>query len=441
MILNQTPISSSSSFQLEVKCLLFTLVIVFLINTPMRYVKSDKESDFAAQLKTLENTLILKRNLASSFLAIGDSHIATHYFDDPAPFLDLTNQLLATQPLIKSMTIVAKTPPVGYRYQRWITTYNRFYSSSLNRQQTQLLLSPQWGVFTEFKAIYRHQRHIGYLVLEIDLNEFSEIGGDNILLINQLGTVYSSSRTGIDSLSNLGDSLPHVWQDLQRSNRFAGLFEYDDFSFIYRKLDLLNDGKTYLVKVVDNHELVPPYFYLILMFGSITAGVSLYLYRIRKDKQELTKITFTDELSGLHNRHYLKKVSRQLKAHHRYHLCILDIDHFKLVNDKYGHDIGDQVIKRVASVIKSRIRLSDYAFRFGGEEFVVVIKTDSAEQAVRIFDRIREDVALYVQAPKVTISGGVWPVTESVDAAIKHADRLLYMAKEQGRNTILSEAA
>nr|WP_237729153.1 GGDEF domain-containing protein [Vibrio fluvialis] len=177
------------------------------------------------------------------------------------------------------------------------------------------------------------------------------------------------------------------------------------------------------------------------MFGSITAGVSLYLYRIRKDKLELSKITFTDELSGLHNRHYLKKVSRQLTPDGRYYLCILDIDHFKSVNDKYGHDIGDQVIKRVASVIKSRIRLTDYAFRFGGEEFVVVIKTDSTEQAVRIFDRIREDVARFVQAPKVTISGGVWPVIESVDDAIKQADRLLYMAKEGGRNTILSEAA
>lgn len=441
MILNQTPISTSSSFNLEVKCLLFTLVIVFLINTPMRYVKSDKESDFAVQLKTLEETLILKRNLAASFLAIGDSQVAEQYFDSKSAFLDLSKQLLSAQSLIKSMEIVSKNPPSGYRYSKWINAYNSYYASSLNRQQTQLLIAPQWGVFTEFKAIYRDQRHIGYLVLEIHLKEFSDIGRDSMLLVNDVGTVYSSSRVGIESMSNLGDTFPKVWQDLQRSSRFAGLLEYDDFSFIYRKLDLIDDSKTYLVKVVDNHELVPPYFYLILIFGSITAGVSLYLYRIRKDKLELSKISFTDELSGLHNRHYLKKVSRQLTPDGRYYLCILDIDHFKSVNDKYGHDIGDQVIKRVASVIKSRIRLTDYAFRFGGEEFVVVIKTDSTEQAVRIFDRIREDVARFVQAPKVTISGGVWPVIESVDDAIKQADRLLYMAKEGGRNTILSEAA
>lgn len=125
MILNQTPISTSSSFNLEVKCLLFTLVIVFLINTPMRYVKSDKESDFAVQLKTLEETLILKRNLAASFLAIGDSQVAEQYFDSKSAFLDLSKQLLSAQSLIKSMEIVSKNPPSGYRYSKWINAYTR----------------------------------------------------------------------------------------------------------------------------------------------------------------------------------------------------------------------------------------------------------------------------------------------------------------------------
>lgn len=441
MILNQTPISPSTSFNLEVRCLLFTLVIVFLINTPMRYIKSDKETDFSVQLKTLEDTLLLKRNLAASFLALGNSQMAEHYFSDPEPFLDLSRQLLTAQSLIKSMEIVSKSPPPGYRYQKWITNYNRYYASSLNRQQTQLLISPQWGIFTEFKAVYLNQRHIGYLIIEIELSEFADIGRENTLLINDVGTVYSSTRKGIDSLSNLDETFPKAWQDLQRSNRQAGLLEYDDFSFIYRKAALLENRQTYLVKVVNNDELVPPYFYLILILGSLAAGASLYLYRVRKDKLELSKISFTDELSGLHNRHYLKRISQQLPSGGRYHLCILDIDHFKSVNDKYGHDIGDQVIKRVASVIKSRIRLSDYAFRYGGEEFVLVIKTDAISQAISIADRIRQDVARFVQAPNVTISGGVWPVLESVDEAIKQADKLLYLAKEGGRDTIVSQAA
>ncbi|XAW88018.1 hypothetical protein ABDK09_00830 [Vibrio sp. CDRSL-10 TSBA] len=86
MILNQTPLSTSSSFHLEVKCLLLTLVMIFLVNTPMRFVKADKQADFSMQLSTLQDTLLLKRNIADNFLALAETQMAANYFSDPQPF-------------------------------------------------------------------------------------------------------------------------------------------------------------------------------------------------------------------------------------------------------------------------------------------------------------------------------------------------------------------
>lgn len=441
MILNQPTQPISSSFQLEVKCLLFTLVIIFLINTPMRIIKADKQADFSAQIHTLQQTLRLQRDMTESFLALADTQLASHYFTDPQPFTDVAQQLLNAQSLVKSIAIIARSPDQSSPYKKQLEQYNPYYSSSLNRNQVQLYIEPQSQILTEFKAIYQGTTHVGYVIVEAELSEFSDVSRPGILLISDSGDVYSSSYPTIPAMSSIAQHYPQAWRDLQLSQREAGSLEYDDISFIYRQFELLDNHNTYLIKVVDNQELIPPYFYLLLLLGSVTAGVSLYLYRVRKDKQELSKITYTDELSGLHNRHYLKKVSAELASQTGYYACILDIDHFKAVNDKYGHDIGDQVIKRVSTVIKSRIRISDYAFRFGGEEFVVLIKTDSAHQALRIFERIREDVARFVQKPNVTISGGIWPISGSLDEALKQADVLLYQAKQSGRNRILSPAA
>jgi diguanylate cyclase (GGDEF)-like protein len=166
----------------------------------------------------------------------------------------------------------------------------------------------------------------------------------------------------------------------------------------------------------------------------------LGIYLIRQDKRELSKITYQDELSGLHNRHYLKKIHDQTVKGKSYFVGMIDIDHFKSVNDTYGHDIGDQVIKRVSAVIKSRIRISDYAFRLGGEEFVVMVTTDSKEVARSIFERIRQDIASTNTIPKVTVSCGVSPVEHCLQQSIKSADALLYLAKNNGRNQVKDAA-
>ncbi|MHB1215757.1 MAG: GGDEF domain-containing response regulator [Thiobacillus sp.] len=124
-------------------------------------------------------------------------------------------------------------------------------------------------------------------------------------------------------------------------------------------------------------------------------------------------------------------------------VVMMDIDHFKQVNDTYGHPVGDQVIRSLSWLLKQRLRKQDIICRYGGEEFLIGLPHTHAEQALDIMNRIRRDFA-EIQHPygnrhfSVTASGGIatYPLFQTGDALIKAADRALYQAKHGGRNRI-----
>jgi len=147
---------------------------------------------------------------------------------------------------------------------------------------------------------------------------------------------------------------------------------------------------------------------------------------IRKQQQELLqqkellqKMSITDDLTGLYNRRHLNThLTRESEYCKRYKIalsCImLDLDHFKQVNDFHGHEFGDEVLRSVSALIKESVRSSDYVFRFGGEEFVVLLPETGKEGAIRTADKIRSRItAAHIQNPgktlstQITISGGV----------------------------------
>ncbi len=124
---------------------------------------------------------------------------------------------------------------------------------------------------------------------------------------------------------------------------------------------------------------------------------------------------------------------------------MIDIDHFKSVNDKYGHPMGDQVIRSLAWILKQRLRKTDLVGRYGGEEFLVILPGSSADQAAERLDRIRRDFSLIQYAHgdtwfDATFSAGVSQLTAPVnaEALIKEADEALYDAKNSGRNCIVT---
>lgn len=159
--------------------------------------------------------------------------------------------------------------------------------------------------------------------------------------------------------------------------------------------------------------------------------------------QEAQILAETDQLTGVANRrrvtHYLEQaiVSAQ-ESGCPMAIALLDIDHFKAINDQYGHMVGDQVIQRVAIDASRQLRGDDMLGRFGGEEFVIVLPNATADISVMVAERVRRAVEAGNAMPFVTISIGVaeWAPGETSDSLLRRADEALYEAKRAGRNVL-----
>ncbi len=156
----------------------------------------------------------------------------------------------------------------------------------------------------------------------------------------------------------------------------------------------------------------------------------------------------TDFLTGLNNRRQLIRLSVPLvsgayRSGTPLAVAMIDIDHFKRINDTYGHDAGDEVLKRIGTLLKERFRSSDIVSRFGGEEFCVIAVNLTPNAAFELFDNFRKSLETEVfdlagEKAKITTSIGVCTeVSDSVDTMIKTADQLLYQAKKGGRNRVM----
>ena len=164
---------------------------------------------------------------------------------------------------------------------------------------------------------------------------------------------------------------------------------------------------------------------------------------------ELQKLSSTDRLTGLYNRgHWEESLQKEHARHRRYDstatLIMLDIDHFKRINDTYGHQAGDKAIQRVADVIRDLSRVMDVAGRYGGEEFVILLP-DTSKEGGRVFaERLRHNVAALKiehagEVLRLTISLGVADLSVTCDHHeewIRWADEALYASKEDGRNRV-----
>ncbi|MBV6342500.1 GGDEF domain-containing response regulator [Candidatus Magnetobacterium casense] len=165
-------------------------------------------------------------------------------------------------------------------------------------------------------------------------------------------------------------------------------------------------------------------------------------YESKRKELELT--TITDDLTGLYNKRFFNKtLSTHIKNRQRYEyplsLIFFDIDHFKTVNDDYGHLLGDCVLKEVAKLVSEQTRTQDVPARWGGEEFIVVMPHIDLEAAVKIAQRLRANIeSQRMCAVKITSSFGVvtYIEGETEDDFLNRADALLYEAKRSGRNKV-----
>jgi diguanylate cyclase (GGDEF)-like protein len=171
--------------------------------------------------------------------------------------------------------------------------------------------------------------------------------------------------------------------------------------------------------------------------------------RLNEAMQQLAELAMRDELTGLYNRRYIMDVLARQKAladrgHMSFTLCYCDLDHFKKINDRYGHQVGDRVLNDFAQVAESVVRSVDFIARLGGEEFLLVLVGADEETAGRVARRLCERtkfLAVIPEAPdfRLTVSVGVASFRrgERVEDVIQRADRALYEAKSQGRDQIV----
>jgi diguanylate cyclase (GGDEF)-like protein len=174
--------------------------------------------------------------------------------------------------------------------------------------------------------------------------------------------------------------------------------------------------------------------------------------KLRESEQKFRELSIKDGLTGLYNaRYFFGQIESELERCSRYghtlSLILMDIDDFKLYNDTYGHLMGDRVLECLARVILKMIRKNDIAFRYGGEEFVILLPETEAPEAVNVAERIRESFAQTNQGlrdPSIrvykTISVGVtqYRPGESSSQLIERADAFMYAAKSSGKNRIVS---
>ncbi len=234
--------------------------------------------------------------------------------------------------------------------------------------------------------------------------------------------------------------------DRTRSLPILAVCETDEGAKLMRGLEIgIND---YLMRPIDKNE----------MLARVRTQIKKkrYTERLRDNVQLSIEAAITDGLTGLHNRRYMEShlstlVEQAAARAKPLAVLVLDIDYFKSINDTYGHDAGDDVLREFAIRVRKSIRGIDLACRYGGEEFVIVMPETDMAVATTVAERLRRRIALDAfpveqgkRSIEVTISIGIAALENADDNAaniLKRADQALYRAKRDGRNRVVADAA
>jgi diguanylate cyclase (GGDEF)-like protein/PAS domain S-box-containing protein len=213
-----------------------------------------------------------------------------------------------------------------------------------------------------------------------------------------------------------------MWEVLQNNEKFVGEIK-----------NLKIDGQEYWLKIT-----ISPIF----NEKGIKIGYNSYKENIT-DKKILEYVSIHDPLTNLYNRGaFTKEMSKKIKSAKRYNedfgFILFDIDYFKLVNDTYGHKVGDDVLIKLSQCISQNLREDDFLARWGGEEFVVIAYHIKIDQLVKLVEKLQKAICKvsFDPVPKVTVSFGLtmFKNNDTKDAILNRADEALYRAKKNGRD-------
>ncbi|OAZ97165.1 hypothetical protein ADS46_16440 [Halomonas sp. G11] len=266
-----------------------------------------------------------------------------------------------------------------------------------------------------------------------------------------------SYETSLNRLNSVKERLPDIKQALDEVASGEppdqliqqGLTIENDMAQAYSKLSHLLHSEAAKQRIVMDR-LAVGIAILILVILLLAGGLMLALIRLHHQHKKVLKLSLMDELTGLGNRRYMLNFSELLfeqsqRSRLPLSMALLDLDHFKHVNDNFGHPAGDQVLRAFADALCDEVRKADIVARLGGEEFCVLMPETNAEGALEVVERIRKRVARLSHQElgvptAVTVSLGL-ATADNPDTSFDHlygrADQALYEAKTNGRNRVV----
>jgi len=233
---------------------------------------------------------------------------------------------------------------------------------------------------------------------------------------------------------------------------FGVLYWYYPLFFV---VFFVNERFSACLQIILAAAILVPYAYSLYDFGlvtrfSMTLLMLCYLSDLlvglqSKLQLQLTELSLRDPLTNAFNRRHMNSciqavIEETKRGLGPVSMLLLDIDFFKKINDSFGHEAGDRVLKKLVDILHKRQRRIDYVFRTGGEEFVILLRNTKLKQAVLIAEDLRKHIvdADWIEGQNITISLGAaqYKLNESDDEWIKRVDDNMYDAKKQGRNTV-----
>jgi len=298
-------------------------------------------------------------------------------------------------------------------------------------------------VVTFAQPVHDGDRFLGIVALDLGVDKLQRLttvghsAGSSLLIDASEGLVTSAAdmTPGQPVRAPLPDGTLRWQKDSDGTRWLHSQVAKDDLSLVHR----LTRNTLYAAAAARSVDT----WIIVLLSG----GLFVLALRLRRAVSEVQRLTQIDPLTQVLNRRGLQQQSRALLALARRKrlavaLAIYDIDHFKKINDTYGHPIGDEVLKQLGKNLQAGLRKSDLFCRWGGEEFVLLMVLDVPENASVVAERMRQ-IAQQARIPTdgsgITLSAGVVVLAdgESIDAAVTRADQHLYAAKAAGRNRIV----
>lgn len=315
-----------------------------------------------------------------------------------------------------------RNPNIVLEIQQENDALKNIHASLVERSQSDSFKS---GAAQIIRSIYFDQPH----KLDVKISMFSTKVDDFIDEYKNTGTINEETYNYINRQASR-----HLTQSLSTS-----LVYYENaFLAKVQRLRMVQIGAIMIICIT-------------LMLEAFAIFMPL-VSRVSRYAERLHEISMTDMLTGIGNRRYFIKRSKQeirraARLKKDLCLCMVDIDHFKPVNDTHGHAAGDYVLREFVEIIKTAIRLEDDVARIGGEEFVILLPASDIQSALIVAERVRQKLEErpFVlpdtnQSIKLTASFGLSQVKleddEDVEVAMARADEALYLSKEHGRNRI-----